>query len=179
MTTDAPLRGLLTRDPRVVTAGAGLFADHLREQAVPVTEVAWRPPIEGTTAALSRVLADLAWRRPTRRRWRGCRPRALSWFASPRLRAARPAPGRVSAQRPAADLGARLRPDARRAHRRDDLRGPGDECTGSRGRAGLWRHRPRPCHSRGAVGPMAGVVSPSMWLFELRDPVQDTTPYCS
>ena len=26
-----------------------------------------------------------------------------------------------------------------------------------------------PCHDRGAVGPMAGVVSPSMWMFELRD----------
>ena len=26
-----------------------------------------------------------------------------------------------------------------------------------------------PCHSRGAVGPMAGLITPSMWVFCLRD----------
>jgi hypothetical protein len=36
-----------------------------------------------------------------------------------------------------------------------------------------------PCHHRGTVGPMAGVVSPSMWLFELRDEVHDRTAWCS
>ena len=29
------------------------------------------------------------------------------------------------------------------------------------------------------VGPMAGVVSPSMWMFELRDPVHGGTAWCS
>ncbi len=36
-----------------------------------------------------------------------------------------------------------------------------------------------PCHHRGAVGPMAGVMSPSMWVFELRDEVNDRTAWCS
>ncbi|WP_369125690.1 DUF1116 domain-containing protein [Catenulispora rubra] len=36
-----------------------------------------------------------------------------------------------------------------------------------------------PCHHRGGVGPMAGVVSPSMWLFELRDPVSGGSAWCS
>jgi hypothetical protein len=36
-----------------------------------------------------------------------------------------------------------------------------------------------PCHSRGAVGPMAGVVSPSMWVFCLRDEVNGNTAWCS
>ena len=36
-----------------------------------------------------------------------------------------------------------------------------------------------PCHHRGAVGPMAGVVSPSMWVFELRDAVHGGTACCS
>jgi hypothetical protein len=35
------------------------------------------------------------------------------------------------------------------------------------------------CHHHDAVGPMAGVISPSMWLFELRDPVHGGTAYCS
>jgi len=36
-----------------------------------------------------------------------------------------------------------------------------------------------PCHARGGVGPMAGVVSPSMWVFVLRDEVHDRTSWCS
>ncbi|MEY9912609.1 hypothetical protein ABIA35_008876 [Catenulispora sp. MAP12-49] len=36
-----------------------------------------------------------------------------------------------------------------------------------------------PCHHHGGVGPMAGVVSPSMWLFEVRDPVGGGTSWCS
>ena len=46
------------RGPSVATAGVSLFADALRAQAVPVTEVDWRPPLAGTEAALARVLAD-------------------------------------------------------------------------------------------------------------------------
>jgi hypothetical protein len=36
-----------------------------------------------------------------------------------------------------------------------------------------------PCHHHRTVGPMAGVVSPSMWLFELRDPQHGGTAWCS
>jgi hypothetical protein len=36
-----------------------------------------------------------------------------------------------------------------------------------------------PCHSRGAVGPMAGVVSASMWMFVLEDPASGRRTYCS
>jgi hypothetical protein len=36
-----------------------------------------------------------------------------------------------------------------------------------------------PCHHRHAVGPMAGVVSPSMWVFELEDPVHGGRAWCS
>ena len=33
-----------------------------------------------------------------------------------------------------------------------------------------------PCHARRAVGPMAGVVSPSMWVFVLEDPRPGSGP---
>jgi hypothetical protein len=36
-----------------------------------------------------------------------------------------------------------------------------------------------PCHSRGAVGPMAGVVSSSMWMFVLEDPSTGRRTCCS
>ena len=36
-----------------------------------------------------------------------------------------------------------------------------------------------PCHHRGTVGPMAGVVTPSMWMFVLEDPATGRRTYCS
>ena len=36
-----------------------------------------------------------------------------------------------------------------------------------------------PCHDRHAVGPMAGVISPSMWLFELADESTGARSFCS
>jgi hypothetical protein len=36
-----------------------------------------------------------------------------------------------------------------------------------------------PCHHRSTVGPMAGVVSPSMWMFVLEDPATGRRTYCS
>ncbi len=53
-----PLHGLLTGEVSVATAGVGLFAEALRAQAVPVTEVDWRPPMPGTEADLATVMAD-------------------------------------------------------------------------------------------------------------------------
>ncbi|WP_162795331.1 DUF1116 domain-containing protein, partial [Nonomuraea lactucae] len=39
--------------------------------------------------------------------------------------------------------------------------------------------RLEPCHHHRAVGPMAGVVSPSMWMFEVRDAEHGGVAYCS
>jgi hypothetical protein len=36
-----------------------------------------------------------------------------------------------------------------------------------------------PCHHHAAVGPMAGVVSASMWMFALEDPTTGRRSYCS
>ena len=36
-----------------------------------------------------------------------------------------------------------------------------------------------PCHHRGAVGPMAGVVAPSMWMFVLEDPSTGARTHCT
>ena len=46
----------------------------------------------------------------------------------------------------------------------------------ARARAGVTLD---PCHHHATVGPMAGVVRPSMWLFVLRDPVHGGTAWCS
>ena len=89
------------------------------------------------------------------------------------VRGARPRAGHLPARRPADRVGAGVRPDARRADRRDALRGARRHRRGGREapRRRATVSTLEPCHHRGAVGPMAGVVSPSMWMFELRDDV--------
>src|SRR6478672_6113493 len=52
------LHGLLAQDLIGAAAGASLFADALRSQAVPVTETDWQPPLDGTLDHLTRVMAD-------------------------------------------------------------------------------------------------------------------------
>ena len=69
--TTSSLRGLLSADISVATAGVSLFADALRAQAVPVTEAAWQPPMEGTAADLALVVADPGGRRPMPRHCAG------------------------------------------------------------------------------------------------------------
>ena len=41
------------------------------------------------------------------------------------------------------------------------------------------RCRLEPCHHRATVGPMAGVVTPSMWLWVLEDAASGRRTYCS
>jgi hypothetical protein len=172
---------LLSGQPRVVTAGADLFAEALTAQALPHTPVAWQPPPDGTADALATVLAD---------------PRRVAANAT--------AAGRMLAAGallvdvlPAAEV-VGLRPgefchagppiEWERAS--GPLRGalvgamileglatdPADaERRLSTGDGVSWT----PCHALGGVGPMAGVVSPSMWVFVLRDEAHDRTSWCT
>jgi hypothetical protein len=178
---DAPLRGLLTADPSVATAGVSLFADALRAQAVPVTEVDWRPPLAGTEAALARVLAD-----PRRE--------AANALAFERLTTAgsdlvdvRPASEVLSLEKGQfLHAGPPLEWDRASGPMKGGLIGAmlfeGLAQTPEEAEAALAAGRGislEPCHHHGAVGPMAGVVSPSMWMFVLRDEAHDGTAYCS
>lgn len=179
-TSEQPLRGLLTKDPAVISAGAGLFGDALRAQAVPVTEVEWRPPMDGTQEALARVLADP--------RVAQANAEALRRITSAEAELVRIAPAsealglrpgeflhsgppltwdRASGPMRGALIGAMLFEGlaASPEEAQEKLAGPDVSLA--------------PCHSRGAVGPMAGVISPSMWVFELRDPVHGTVSHCS
>ncbi|MEO3800620.1 DUF1116 domain-containing protein [Nonomuraea sp. B1E8] len=169
---------LLSAPPRVVTVGAGLLDDALKAQAVPTVPVAWRPPLPGTAEALARVLAD-----PRRQ--------AANELAVSRLTSARP---HLMGVRRASEV----LPDGTFLHAGPPITwerasGPmrgaligamlleglaGDEHEAGRTLAegGVTL---RPCHEHAAVGPMAGVVSPSMWVFEVRDEEHGGTAYCS
>ncbi|WP_374968419.1 DUF1116 domain-containing protein [Terrabacter sp. BE26] len=176
-----PLHGLLSAEVSVAAAGVSLLADSLRAQAVSVTEAAWQPPLPGTATDLRRVLADPqrdtanaeALRRMTAA---GAdlvdvRPasEALGLERGTFLHAGPPITfDRASGPLRGALVGAMLLEGlADTAEQAEERLAKGDGIT------------LEPCHHRDAVGPMAGVVSPSMWVYELRDEVHDHTSWCS
>lgn len=178
---DGSLHGLLGGELAVATAGAGLFADSLRAQAVPVVEAAWQPPMPGTSTGLSRVLAD--------RRRDAANAEALRRMtaAGADLVDVRPASEALGLER-----GTFLHagPPIEFARASGPLKGAligamlleGLAVTAEEAEAKLEKGDGitlEPCHHRDAVGPMAGVVSPSMWVYELRDEVHDNTSWCS
>ena len=176
---------LLEGEPTVVTAGVALFDEALAAQAVPVVPVDWRPPLDAPGAppvedALARVLAD------PRRRAANDTAVGRMLAAGARLVDVRPA-GEALGLEPGTFLHAGPPIDWERAS--GPLRGALQGALVFEGLAGSpeeaqqaleqGRVRLEPCHSRSAVGPMAGVVSPSMWVFELEDPVHGGRAWCS
>ncbi|MGH3320028.1 MAG: DUF1116 domain-containing protein [Streptosporangiaceae bacterium] len=179
--TDAPL---LASAPTVITVGAALFEEALVEQAADHVHVNWQPPESDVTDALAAVAAD--------RRRGGANVQAVRRLldASPALVDVRPArevldlrPGtflhagppiawdRASGPLRGALIGAMLYEGLAATPEEAQDRLTGDAV------------RLMPCHQRRAVGPMAGVVSPSMWMFVVEDTVEGPghggTAYCS
>ena len=182
MSADRPamLRGLLATEPVVATAGVGLFADALRDQAVTVTETEWQPPMEGTEADLARVLADprRAEANATAAQRMTASTASLVGVVQAKdavhlergtfLHAGPPLDWeRASGPMKGALIGAVL------------FEGLADTAEDAERRLADGAFDLEPCHHRDAVGPMAGVVSPSMWLYQLRDEVHDNTSWCS
>ncbi len=176
-----PLRGLLNGEPSVVTAGAGLLADALRAQAAQVTEVDWRPPMRGTEADLAQVMSD-----PRRE--------AANVLAVSRLMSAgaelvdvRPAQECLGMEKGTfLHAGPPMEWEQASGPMRGALIGAmlyeGLADTPEQAEAALASGDGitlDPCHHHQTVGPMAGVVSPSMWMFELKDTVHGGTAYCS
>ncbi|MEU5992562.1 DUF1116 domain-containing protein [Spirillospora sp. NPDC047418] len=178
--TEQRLGGLLSREPRVVTAGVDVLAGALADQAVPVEAVDWRPPPAGTEAALAAVLGDPG--------HAGANARAVQRMltARPHLVDVRPArdvlglePGtflhagpplewdRASGPMRGALIGAML------------LEGLAETPLGARHALERGSAVLEPCHHHATVGPMAGVVSPSMWMFVVEDAEHGGTAYCS
>src|SRR5665647_3596198 len=176
-----PLRGLLNGEPSVVTAGVGLLADALRAQAAQVIEVDWRPPMAGTEVDLARVMGD------PRREAANATAVSRLMSAGAELVDVRPAHEclgieegtffhagppmdweQASGPMRGALIGAMLYEGlAETSEQAETALASGDGITLD------------PCHHHHTVGPMAGVVSPSMWMFELKDPVHGGTAYCS
>ncbi|WP_328854640.1 DUF1116 domain-containing protein [Microbispora hainanensis] len=172
---------MLYGEPRVITVGAQVLGEALDRQAVPRREVDWRPPLPGTSAALARVLAD------PRRESANATAVGRMLSARPMLTGVRPAREvlglaageffhagppitweRASGPMRGALVGAMLFEGlAATPEEAEERLASG---------AGITLDS---CHHHRAVGPMAGLVSPSMWMLEVADAEHGGTAYCS
>ncbi|QIX27633.1 DUF1116 domain-containing protein [Nocardioides sp. JQ2195] len=171
----------MTTPTRVVSTGAALFAETVAAQAVPVTRVDWRPPMPGTEADLAIVAGD-----PLRRSANNSALAAMLGVQALLVDVA-PASEVLGLQR-----GEFLHagPPIEWANASGPLRGglmagaaleglvddPEDAVALFESGDGVTLE---PCHHRGTVGPMAGVVTPSMWMFVLEDPATGRRTHCS
>jgi len=169
------------REPRVVTAGVERLAEALAQQGAPHTAVAWQPPPDGSVDALGKVLAD------PRRAPANAEAAGRMLAAGAQLVDVRPA-GEVVGLEPGRFCHAGPPIGWERAS--GPLRGAligamlleglaADPADASRRLADGTGVEWVPCHHLGGVGPMAGVVSPSMWVFVLRDEAHDRTSWCT
>jgi hypothetical protein len=176
-----PLHGLLETDPVVATAGVPLLAEALRDQAVSVTQTRWQPPMPGTERDLVRVMGD------PRRVAANALALERMTTAAAALVDVRPASEVVGLERGTfLHAGPPLEWERASGPMRGALIGAvlfeglaDDTPEDAERRLAAGEFTLEPCHHRGGVGPMAGVVSPSMWLYVLRDDVHGNDSWCS
>jgi hypothetical protein len=161
---------LLTAPEAVITVGAPTLDEALAAQGVPTVSVDWRPPPTGSVAAVATVTAD---------------PRLApaNRTAIDRMTAVRP---RLVDVRPAAEVvgigrhqllhaGPPLAWDAASGPMRGAIIGAclyegwADTPDTAEGLAASGAIELSPCHDHASVGPMAGIVSPSMPMWVLED----------
>ena len=158
-------------EPTVVTAGAGMFADAVAGQAVAVERVDWRPPMPGTEADLAAVATDP--RRPAANRQAveamlGVTAHLVDVAPASEVLGLEPgqflhAGPPIEWDRASGPLRGALMGGAALEGLVDD---PEDAVALFESGSSVSLE---PCHHRSAVGPMAGVVTPSMWMWVLED----------
>jgi uncharacterized protein DUF1116 len=171
----------MQRDPSVVAAGVDLLADAIETQAAPVDRVDWQPPMPGTEADLATVAGD-----PRRR---DANAEAVRRMLDVRAHLVDVVPAREALGLGPGDFlhaGPPITWDRASGPMRGALMGACafEGLVDDPERAALMLASGselslEPCHHHGAVGPMAGIVSPSMWMFVLEDPVSLRRTYCS
>lgn len=174
------LQNLLSGPPVIVAAGVDVFSEALRAQGADVHDVDWRPPGFGDPADLATLALD-------RRR------AAANRTAVERLMAAGSVLVDVRPAREVIGLADRTLLHSGPPLEWEDASGP---MRGALVGACLFEGWAadveeaeillstcavtlEPCHHHRTVGPMAGVTSPSMWMWCLEDPVTGGQAFCN
>jgi hypothetical protein len=165
----------------VVSVGVDLLAQAVADQAAPVSRVDWRPPLAGTEDDLATVALD-----PLRGAANAdALERVLGVQAV--LVDVLPAHEAVGLERGEfLHAGPPIAWDRASGPLRGALMGGAvleglvdtPEEAAELFEGGL-HVRLEPCHHRRSVGPMAGVVTPSMWMFVLEDPATGARTHCT
>ena len=173
------LTHLLDSEPKVATAGTDMLADAIEQQGSTASRADWRPPHPGTEEALAKLAAD-------------GRMAAANATAVDRMLSVRPQLVDVGVAREVfPEMGDRTLfhagPPITWERASGPMRGaiigamlyeglasdPEDAAT----RAARGEVELSPCHHHGAVGPMAGVTSPSMPVAVIQDGAGDGVSY--
>jgi hypothetical protein len=166
------LGGLLSAPPAIVAAGVDVFSDALRAQGAEVHDVDWRPPGFGDPGDLAALALD-----PRRNSAnRVAVERILA--AGSQLLDVRPAREVIGlADRMLLHSGPPLTWETASGPMRGALIGAclfegwATDAEDAERILAAGEITLDPCHHHRAVGPMAGVTSPSMWMWCLKDPV--------
>jgi hypothetical protein len=173
---------ILGRPLAVANAGVDLFADELERQGVPVERVEWRPPEPGSEEALARLALEAE-----------AIARAND-EAVERIESAQPQLVGVGTARDLLpDVSDRTILHAGPPIEWADMSGPlrgavigaavyeglATDREDAERRAAAGELEFGPCHERGAVGPMAGVVSPSMPMCVIENATHGNRAFCT
>jgi Protein of unknown function (DUF1116) len=175
-------RPLLGHSLNVASEGVALFGDELERQGVPVERLDWRPPTAGAEDSLTRLA--LASSRVTRandtalERLQAARPRVTGIGRAGDLIEGMDRRTLLHAGPPIdwADMSGPLRGGIIGAALYEELADSPDDAVA---KAGGGEFNFVPCHERGAVGPMAGVVSPSMPMWIVTNDAAGNQAFCT
>jgi hypothetical protein len=172
---------LLGKPLAAASVGVDLFADALGGQGVDVARVDWQPPVEGAEHALARLARHDA------------RIAAANDLAVERMNEAKPLVAGVGVARDLLGLepgtflhaGPPIEWSAMAGPLRGAIAGAAvyeglaDSPEDAARRAHDGEFTFEPCHQRSAVGPMAGVVSPSMPVWIVENETRGNRAYCT
>jgi len=173
---------LLGRPLKAVNIGVELFAGELERQEVGVERVEWRPPAPGAEEALTRLAAREAGIAAANDRavaaMQAAEPRVVGIGRAGDLLPDLDERTLLHAGPPIgwADMCGPLRGAIIGAAIHEGIAADPDEATRL---AAMGELRFGPCHERGAVGPMAGVVSASMPVWIVENGQRGNRAYCT
>jgi hypothetical protein len=165
----SPVADLLVAPEAVITVGAPTLDEAVAAQGVPTVPVEWRPPPPGSAAAVAEVTADTRLAQANRTaidRMAAVRPRLVDVRTAAELVAI----GRHQLLHagPPVDWGAASGPLRGAIIGACLYEGWADTPEAAERLAASGGVELSPCHDHASVGPMAGIVSPSMpmWVLE-------------
>jgi hypothetical protein len=172
---------ILGGTPAIANVGAELFADALAAQSVEVTRVNWQPPVDGVEQALARLAsrdAEIARANDEAvKRMNDAKPLVAGVGTAGDLIGIQP--GTFLHAGPPIEWEAMSGPLRGAIAGAAVYEGVANDYADAERQASGGDFTFAPCHEHSAVGPMAGVVSPSMPMWIVENDAAGNRAYCT